>query len=68
MYTDTKSVTEFLIKNAPANNIISGASALIDKVHEDSLDPNLALLAARNDAELAAKGAMIVNAYLGGRK
>ena len=68
MYTDTKTVTEYLIKNAPSAGIISGASALIDKVHEDGLDPNFALLSARNDGELAAKGAMIVNAYLGGRE
>lgn len=68
VYTDSKTVTEYLIKNASTTTTISGASALIDKVHEDGLDPNFALLAARNDVELAAKGAIIVNAYLGGRK
>ncbi|EIN13551.1 hypothetical protein PUNSTDRAFT_109749 [Punctularia strigosozonata HHB-11173 SS5] len=52
-YTSTKEVTDYLVKHAPAE--VAKGTDLIDIVHEDKYDPNFIKLAARSDAELAAK-------------
>ncbi|KAI0651780.1 hypothetical protein C8Q79DRAFT_57617 [Trametes meyenii] len=52
-YTNTKEVVHYLIEHAPNKGSAAG-TAFIDKIHEDSIDPNAPLLLARNNEELTA--------------
>ncbi|OSD03506.1 hypothetical protein PYCCODRAFT_1434403 [Trametes coccinea BRFM310] len=52
-YTNTKDVVRYLIEHAPKKDVAPG-TAFIDKIHEDSIDPNAPLLLARNEEELNA--------------
>uniref|UniRef100_A0A0W0GBG9 GST N-terminal domain-containing protein n=1 Tax=Moniliophthora roreri TaxID=221103 RepID=A0A0W0GBG9_MONRR len=65
-YTTTKDVVAYLVENA--SRPVKRGTSLIDIIHEDRLDPNLALLLSRNDEELKAKGAELLSAYLSGRQ
>ncbi|KAI8995559.1 hypothetical protein BD414DRAFT_245103 [Trametes punicea] len=52
-YTNTKDVVRYLVEHAPKQGVARGTH-FIDKVHEDSLDPNAPLLLVRNEEELRA--------------
>ncbi|TCD63994.1 hypothetical protein EIP91_004696 [Steccherinum ochraceum] len=47
-YTNTADVTRYLIDHAP-KKVALGKPALITRVHEDSIDPNFPLFAARDE-------------------
>ena len=53
-YGNTIESLEYMVKVSGVK--VAPATELTDKIHEDSVDPNFAFLAARNDEELAAKG------------
>ncbi|KZT06896.1 uncharacterized protein LAESUDRAFT_736746 [Laetiporus sulphureus 93-53] len=52
VFTDTQSVTHYLVKNAPKK--VTVGTAFIAKLHEDKYDPNFPLLLTRNEDELQA--------------
>ncbi|KAJ6519541.1 hypothetical protein C8R45DRAFT_951849 [Mycena sanguinolenta] len=54
VYKTTAEVTSALVKEAPIK--VKAGSTIIETIHADKYDPNFALLLARNDAELTAKG------------
>ncbi|EPT04259.1 hypothetical protein FOMPIDRAFT_1021944 [Fomitopsis schrenkii] len=51
-FTDTQSVTHWLVKNAPKK--VAAGTSFIGKLHEDKYDPNFPLLLVRNEDELKA--------------
>ncbi|KAI0082077.1 hypothetical protein K474DRAFT_1655412 [Panus rudis PR-1116 ss-1] len=52
-YTTTYDVTRYLVEHAP-KKVTPGTKSFIDRIHEDSLDPNFPLLSVRNEEELKA--------------
>ncbi|CCM00952.1 uncharacterized protein FIBRA_02999 [Fibroporia radiculosa] len=50
VFTDTTSVTRYLVQNAPKK--VAPGTAFIAKVHEDKYDPNFPLLLTRDENEL----------------
>jgi len=52
VFTDTESVTGYLVKNAPKK--VTPGTAFIGKLHEDKYDPNFPLLLVRNEEDLKA--------------
>ncbi|KAF8140088.1 hypothetical protein EV363DRAFT_1393009 [Boletus edulis] len=54
-YTSTAEVTSYLVKHAP--KATQPRTAFTAKIHEDTLDPNFAMLLARSDTELEHKAA-----------
>ncbi|KZT42559.1 hypothetical protein SISSUDRAFT_1116836 [Sistotremastrum suecicum HHB10207 ss-3] len=67
VYTNTKDVVDYLIKHAPTP-LPSSDPKIIDLVHEDSVDPNFALLLSRNEEELSAKGQSVPGMFLKNRQ
>jgi len=55
-YTNTADVTRYLVDHAP-KKVPHGNPSLINRIHEDALDPNFPLLAVRNDEQLKASAA-----------
>ncbi|KAG8929745.1 hypothetical protein FRC03_001706 [Tulasnella sp. 419] len=66
--TTTKNVTEWLINHAATPAGKSSGTDLIARVHADAVDPNFALLSARNDAELSAKAGGVPGIFVRGRQ
>ncbi|KAJ6627216.1 hypothetical protein B0H10DRAFT_2161300 [Mycena sp. CBHHK59/15] len=66
VYTDTTSVVAALVKDAPVK--VAPGTALIQTIHEQKYDPNFAMVLARNEAELTAKGSGIAGMFLGNRQ
>ncbi|KAF7436997.1 hypothetical protein PC9H_003831 [Pleurotus ostreatus] len=66
-YTSTTDVTAYLVQNAP-KKVKAGDADFIKEIHEDSIDPNFALLLARNQEELAAKAAGLPGVFLSNRQ
>ncbi|KAF4572745.1 GST N-terminal domain-containing protein [Pleurotus pulmonarius] len=66
-YTSTTEVTAYLVQNAP-KKVKAGNADFIKEIHEDSIDPNFALLLARNQEELAAKAAGLPGVFLSNRQ
>jgi hypothetical protein len=62
-------VTRYLIENAPQGAKIGKPTGdlLLELVHEDKIDPNFFMLAARNAEELKAKGASVPGLFLRNR-
>ncbi|PCH33576.1 hypothetical protein WOLCODRAFT_160179 [Wolfiporia cocos MD-104 SS10] len=52
VFTDTESVTRYLVQNAPKK--VTPGTGFIAKLHEDKYDPNFPLLLTRNEEELKA--------------
>jgi len=67
-YTSTVEVIDYLVKHAKRSPGKSSGTDLVKRIHEDDIDPNFALLLARSDDELKAKGAGIGLAFLGNRQ
>ncbi|KAF9268834.1 hypothetical protein L218DRAFT_954269 [Marasmius fiardii PR-910] len=67
VYGTTQDVVTQLIKLS-GKNVKEGCNKFIGIIHEDRIDPNFALLLARNDEEKKAKGDAIVTAFLSGRQ
>jgi len=55
VYDSTNAVTSYLISHAPNKAGNPSGTDLVAKLHEDSIDPNFALVSVRSDAEVAAK-------------
>ncbi|KAG8915305.1 hypothetical protein FRC00_005831 [Tulasnella sp. 408] len=66
--TDTTSVIKYMIANAPKPAGKSSGTNFVAKIHEDAVDPNFALLSARNDQELAAKNGGIPGLFIRSRQ
>ncbi|KAJ8469142.1 hypothetical protein ONZ45_g2335 [Pleurotus djamor] len=67
VYTNTNDVIDYLVKHAP-KNVKTGNPEFIKEVHEDSIDPNFALLLARNPEELSAKVASLPYTFVYNRQ
>ncbi|KAI0066191.1 hypothetical protein BV25DRAFT_1821099 [Artomyces pyxidatus] len=69
-YTNTTDVVDFLASYSSKK--VAPKTGVTKAVHEDSIDPNFAFVAARNDAELATVGSGFANIFtvtrLGGLK
>lgn len=65
-YTDTKGVVSYL--NSVAASPVAKTTNFTDLVHEHKYDPNFALLLARSDEELKAKGGSVPGVFLAGRQ
>ncbi|KIM34156.1 hypothetical protein M408DRAFT_325648 [Serendipita vermifera MAFF 305830] len=70
LYDSTIKVTRYLIDNAPANAKIgkSIGEEILEIVHEDKIDPNFFMVAARNPEELKVKNAGASGAFFRGRQ
>jgi len=66
--TDTKSTVHWLVTNAPKPAGKSSGTNFIDRIHEDAVDPNFALLSARNEEELKAKNSGIPGLFIRNRQ
>ncbi|KAG8917132.1 hypothetical protein FRC01_002647 [Tulasnella sp. 417] len=66
--TDTTSVVKYMLDNSPKPIGKPSGTNFVAKIHEDAVDPNFALLSARNDAELKAKDAGIPGIFIRGRE
>ncbi|KAF8213369.1 hypothetical protein K438DRAFT_1089445 [Mycena galopus ATCC 62051] len=66
VYKTTAEVTSALIKDAPTK--VKAGSTVIETIHADKYDPNLLVVASRNDAELTAKSDGIFGAYFSNRQ
>ncbi|EIM83342.1 uncharacterized protein STEHIDRAFT_62896 [Stereum hirsutum FP-91666 SS1] len=53
VYDSTKSSIEWMVEHSSVK--VAPGSSLVDKLHEDALDPNFAFVASRNEEELQAK-------------
>jgi len=67
-YTSTIDVVRYLIQNAPVAPGKPSGTDLVKRIHDDDIDPNFALLLARNDEELTTRGNNIGIAFLGNRQ
>jgi len=67
-YASTIDVTKYLIDHAPKPASKPSGTNLVVRIHEADIDPNFALLLARSDDELKAKGAGIALAFLSNRQ
>ncbi|KAJ7357076.1 hypothetical protein DFH08DRAFT_912120 [Mycena albidolilacea] len=65
-YTSSTEVIRALIKDAPVK--VKEGSAIIETFHQETLDPNFAMLLARDDAELTAKSAGLAGLFLSRRQ
>jgi len=68
VYASTIDVIHYLIAQAPVPPGKSSGTNLVTRIHEDNIDPNFALLLARDDNELKARGEAIGLAFLGNRQ
>ncbi|TDL28688.1 hypothetical protein BD410DRAFT_834737 [Rickenella mellea] len=68
VYTNTTDVTKYLVENAPINPPSKTNKDLIERIHEDNIDPNFAMLLARSDEELKAKGGGVPLFFLKNRQ
>ncbi|KAJ7293293.1 hypothetical protein C8J57DRAFT_1490726 [Mycena rebaudengoi] len=66
VYTSTAEVVANLVKDTPVK--VPHASSIVETIHEDKYDPSLALLLARNDAELSAKSTSFAGLLLSNRQ
>ncbi|KAG8900627.1 hypothetical protein FRB99_005940 [Tulasnella sp. 403] len=64
----TNDVVSYLVSNAPNPAGKSSGTDFLQRLHEDLNDPNTALLATRNDAELDAKRAGVPGTFLKNRQ
>ncbi|KAH8120122.1 hypothetical protein DFH11DRAFT_1558459 [Phellopilus nigrolimitatus] len=67
-YTNTVDVISYLIKNAPKPVGKPSGTDLVKLIHEDSIDPNFALLLSRSDEEKKARTDGIVLTFLANRQ
>jgi len=65
---DTKSSVAYLIANASSPVGKPSGTDFVDRIHADAVDPNVALLATRNNEELAAKAAGIPGTFVANRQ
>ncbi|KAH8102593.1 hypothetical protein BXZ70DRAFT_1059164 [Cristinia sonorae] len=66
-YTTTTDVVRYLIGHAP-KKVPYGNPALISRIHEDSLDPNFPLLAARDETSLSAASSGFASVFVNNRQ
>jgi len=66
--TDTKSTVAYLISHARKPAGKPSGTDFVERIHADGVDPNVALLATRNDAELTGKAASIPGTFVGNRQ
>jgi len=66
--TDTTSVVKYLVENAPKPAGKASGTDFIKKIHEDDVDPNFALLSARNEEELNGKNSGIPGLFIRNRQ
>jgi len=69
LYDSTIKVVRYLIENAPhgANVGKPTGDLLLELVHEEKVDPNFFMIAARNEEELKAKSASVPGLFLRSR-
>jgi len=65
---NTTDVVQWLIKNAPKPAGKASGTDFVKKIHEDDVDPNFALLSARNEEELKAKNGSIPGLFIRNRQ
>ncbi|KAI0793432.1 hypothetical protein C8Q75DRAFT_731156 [Abortiporus biennis] len=66
-FTNTYDVIKYLAQHAP-KKVAPGDKAFLDRIHEDSIDPNFIIFAVRNEEELKAASSGFPHTFLENRQ